>query len=198
MLYRRTYENMESQSGKSKLQQPNKRRILQFALASTATMFAASCRNNEFKGFAAGDRFPDLLLPRLDGQSAPLALNSDAALIVNFWATWCGPCRLEMPDLEKLGTLFSPKDLVVIGITVDTDRNLAREFVLQNKLTFPMLSDSDQELSSNILRVPGYPATYLLKRDRTIARIIIGVRNWADPGVIREIEEALGVQANPK
>ncbi len=99
-----------------------------------------------------------------------------------------------MPSLEKLSSLFPAKDLMVIAITVDADRNLAREFVLQHKLTLPMLSDSEQELSSNVLRIPAYPATYMLKRDRTIARIIIGARDWAEPKMINEIEEALSVK----
>jgi len=99
-----------------------------------------------------------------------------------------------MPSLEKLGSLFPAKDLTVICISVDVDRNIAREFVLQHKLTLPMLYDSEQELSSNILRVPAYPATYMLKQDRTIARIIIGAREWASPKMVGEIEETLSVK----
>lgn len=185
---------MKRQSDKSQLPQPKKRKMLQLVLAGTAAAFVAACRNDEPKNFAPGDRFPGLQLPRLDGEAAPLAISPEAALIVNFWATWCGPCREEMPSLEKLGSLFPAKELAVICISVDTDRNLAREFVLQHKLSMPMLYDSEQELSSNILRVPAYPATYMLKRDRTIARIIIGARDWASPKMVGEIEEALAVK----
>jgi peroxiredoxin len=135
------------------------------------------------------------VLPGLDGRQHPLlAANAEAALVVNFWATWCGPCRHEMPSLETLSTLFRPQDLLIIGVTVDSDRNLAREFILRHHLTFPMLSDSEQELSSGVLRVPAYPATYMLKRDRTIARIIVGARDWADPHMVAEIEELLAVR----
>ena len=100
-----------------------------------------------------------------------------------------------MPSLEKLGTLFYPKDLLVIGISVDSDRNLAREFGLRYKLTIPMLSDSDQALSNGILRIPAFPVTYLLKRDRTIARIIVGPQDWADPKMVDEIEGLLAVRS---
>lgn len=177
---------------KGKLLQPQKRKILQLVLISAAAVLGVSCRRNEPSDIAPGARFPDLQLPRLDGQ--PMFISPETALIVNFWATWCGPCRQEMSSLEKLGSLFSAKDLMVIAITVDADRNLAREFVLQHKLTMLMLSDSEQELSSNVLRIPAYPATYMLKRDRTIARIIVGARDWADPKMVGEIEGALDVQ----
>ena len=114
--------------------------------------------------------------------------------MVNFWATWCEPCRREMPGLEKLGSLFNPKDLLVIGISVDSDRNLAREFSLRYKLTIPLLSDSDQALSNGILRASVFPVTYLLRRNRTIAGIIVGARNWAAPETVNEIENLLGVR----
>lgn len=103
-----------------------------------------------------------------------------------------------MPSLEKLSTLFFQKDLLVIGISVDSDHNLAREFSLHYKLTIPMLSDSDQALSNGILRIAAFPVTYLLRRDRTIARVIVGARDWADPVMVDEIEELLAVRRKEK
>lgn len=174
-----------------------RRRLMRWAVAGAAAAFLASCRNGEHEEPAAGDRFPDFALPDLDGGASSLAVYPDAALIVNFWATWCEPCRHEMPSLERLSSLFRPKDLLVIGIAVDSDRNLPREFRLRHKLTFPMLSDSDQTLSSGALRVPAFPITYLLKRNRTIARIIVGARDWAEPKMVGEIEGLLAVRRIP-
>jgi len=171
-----------------------RRWLLQLAAVGIATLFLPACRNEKSEGLAPGERFPDVLLPALDGHvTAPVAYQ-DVALVVNFWATWCEPCRREMPGLEKLSTLFDPKDLLVIGISVDSDLNMAREFSLRYKLTLPMLSDSDQALSNGILRIPAFPVTYLLKRDHTIARIIVGARDWADPKMVDEIEGLLAVR----
>ena len=171
-----------------------RRRLLRFALIGVAAVFIHACRKGEPKKLAQGDRFPDVVLPGLDGRVASLAVYSDIPLIVNFWATWCEPCLREMPSLEKLSTLFYPKDLRVVGVTVDSDRNLAHEFSLRYKLTIPTLSDSDQTLSSWILRIPAFPITYLLRRDHTIARIIVGARDWAGSEMVNEIEGLLAVR----
>ena len=79
----------------------------------------------------------------------------------------------------------------MIGISVDSEVNLAREFSLQNKLTFPLLSDSGMRLSNETLRIPAFPMTYLLKRDHTIARIFVGARDWTEPTVIDAIKHLL-------
>ncbi len=167
---------------------------MQLAVLSIGAIALQGCRNDQSTGIAQGDRFPEIVLPSLGGQGAMSVAEYEIPLVVNFWATWCEPCRREMHSLEKLSTFFSPKDLLVIGISVDSDRNLAREFTFSNKLTISMLSDSDQILSNSALRILAFPTTYLLRRDRTIARIIVGARDWTDTKLISEIEESLAVR----
>lgn len=180
---------------KTVLVNAQRRRLLQLAaLGAAAALLPACSEQKPALGPVSGDPFPDIALPDLDGRVAPFSAYSNVALIVNFWATWCEPCRREMPDLEKLSTLFRPGDLRVVGITVDSDTNLAREFSLRLKLTFPLLSDSNQALSNRALRITGFPTTYLLKRDHSIASIIVGAREWAEPKMIDEIEQQLAVR----
>lgn len=169
----------------------SRRQLLQLAAIGAVTALLPACGNQTV---AKGDRFPDVALPDLDGRITPFSAYSDVALVVNFWATWCEPCRREMPALEKLSTLFRPGDLRVIGVAVDSDVNLPREFGMRYKLTFPVLSDSNQAVTNGILRIPGFPATYLLRRDRTIARIVIGAQEWAEPKMLAEIEALLAVR----
>lgn len=179
----------------SVLESAHRRRLLQLAAIGAAAAFLPACSDQKpVAGPMPGDRFPDITLHDLDGRAVPFSAYSNVALIVNFWATWCGPCRREMPDLEKLSTLFRTEDLRVIGVAVDNDANLAREFGLRLKLTFPLVSDSKQALSSGALRITGFPTTYLLKRDHSIASIIVGAREWAEPKTIAEIEQQLGVR----
>lgn len=178
----------------NELASASRRRLLQLAALGAATALLPACRDEAAPVPGQGDRFPDVALPDLDGRPGSLSAYSNVALIVNFWATWCKPCRLEMPSLEKLATMFRPEDLRVVCINVDSDQNLAREFNASHKLALPLLSDSDQALSNRVLRITGYPTTYLLKRDHTIASIIVGARDWVAPQMIGEIEAQLSVR----
>lgn len=168
----------------------SRRRLLQLAVIGAAAALLPACREQP----GQIEHFPDIVLPDLDGHRSSFSAYANIALVVNFWATWCDPCRREMPDLEKLGALFRPGDLRVIGVTVDTDVNLAREFSMRHKLSFPLLSDSDQALSNQALHITGFPTTYLLRRDHSVARIIVGAREWAESRMIDEIEGLLAVR----
>ena len=141
-----------------------------------------------------GDRFPELVLPDLDGHMTPFPGAPGAALLVNFWATWCEPCRREMSGLQQLSARYRPEDLRVVGVTIDDDLNLAKEFRLNHSLTFPQLSDRDQKLSREALHISAIPVTYLLSRDRRIMRVIAGERDWTDAAVLEEIEEVFGLR----
>lgn len=171
-----------------------RRTLLKLLGLGAITGFMTACNGESSAKWKQGARFPDVELSSLEGTTVSLAAFSGTSLILNFWASWCDPCRREMPSLQKLSTLFSPGDLLVVGINVDSDINLAREFILNNRLTFPMLSDKDMKLSNEILRIPGFPMTYLLTRERTIARIVVGARNWVEPQSIEEIESLLKVR----
>ncbi|MDO8413596.1 MAG: TlpA disulfide reductase family protein [Gallionellaceae bacterium] len=177
------------------LTSPHRRRLLQLALVGAATSFLPSCRDNaDSIETIRGHFLQDISqLPNLDGNVTPFSVYSGVALVVNIWASWCPPCVQEMPSLEKLSTLFNPKDLRVIGISVDSDLNLVREFLIRVPLTFPMLWDR----GNNILHIPSFPSTFLLRRDHSIARTIVGERNWSDPKMIEEAEQLLQVQRLP-
>ncbi len=177
------------------LESAQRRRLLQFALLGAAAAWLPGCRDDFQPGADLRGRFlRDISrLPNPDASMTPFSTYSGVALVVNIWASWCPPCVFEMPSLEKLSTLFHPDDLRVIGVSADTDLNLLHEFLLSSRITFPILLDRDNE----ILRVPSYPSTFLLRRDHTIADIIVGERDWADTKMVEEIEELLAVRRLP-
>lgn len=115
-------------------------------------------------------------------------------LLINFWATWCPPCRKEMADLDVLHATLGAKGLRLLAISIDTDLNLVREYLRREKLGFTILIDSGQQWSASALSVPGFPTTYLVGRDGVIRDAWIGPRAWADPAVQTAIAASVGMQ----
>ncbi|MBK5104982.1 MAG: TlpA family protein disulfide reductase, partial [Burkholderiales bacterium] len=128
---------------------------------------------------ATGAELPSVALSGLSGES-PTSTDAmrGAPLIINFWATWCGPCREEMQSLELLSHRLSGSGVRVIGIATDRDLNLAAEFVRERRLTFPMYADGPARQLQSMLRVRSLPETLLVSADGVILARILGARDW--------------------
>lgn len=111
------------------------------------------------------------------------------AAIVNVWATWCEPCRREMQSLERLHRRLEGSGVRVIGISVDADRNLAREFLLRERLTFPNVLDADTPLARAATK---YPTTYLLSADGVVLGKIESALDWSSAESLARLESAFG------
>lgn len=169
-----------------------RRQFLQLSGATLAFALLAGCGSREVPVAGKGKPFPELKLPDLTGRETPLPRGP--ALIVNFWATWCSPCREEMPSLQRLASSYPPGDLQVIGISVDDDVNLVKEFQLRHAIDFTLLSDHDQRLT-NTLQIGVLPMTFLLTREHVVADVVAGARDWAGTTMRKEIDRLLEVQA---
>ncbi len=139
-----------------------------------------------------GAEFPELALPRLDTNPAALPRPPGRPALIVFWATWCPPCREEMPSLQRLDELFGADRLAVIGVSVDDDANLAREFLIRHGIRFPILLDADREQARR-LQVPGFPTAVVVGGDGRIAAIVVGGRDWASEDSLAELERLTGV-----
>ncbi len=139
-----------------------------------------------------GMAFPVIPLANLTDGTAllPHALRGKV-LVINFWATWCEPCRKEMPSLERLHRQTDPAKLAVLGISVDSDRNLAREFLLQHRLTFTNYSDGEQKLARGALNIQAFPVTFIVAPDGTLKARITGVRDWASADTLHMLEQTV-------
>jgi len=140
--------------------------------------------------FQAGDSLPGADLLVLDGQ--PYRLFPDKGpFLLNFWATWCLPCRAEMAALNRLHHSLSPRGLKVLGIAVDTDVFLVREYVLKEGLSLPILLDVGGVLAQQRFRVPAYPASYLVDRAGLIAESWLGTIDWDSANIRQRISQVL-------
>jgi peroxiredoxin len=129
--------------------------------------------------FKEGQRGPAWSLLTLDGRRAALADYRDELVVLNFWATWCQPCTLEMPTLEALWQRYKDRGLVVLGVSVDrgAPRSLIDPYVKHLALTFPVLLDPALE-TATAWRVTALPATFIIRPGGEVAGIAIGAREW--------------------
>jgi len=120
---------------------------------------------------------PDFSLPDLKGATTTAATFRDQVLLINFWATWCGPCREEMPALDRLQKQFAGKGLAVIGISVDSELGVVKEFIKDAKTQFPILHDPSMKCQDEY-KVFAYPTTFLVDRKGIIQKYWIGPQEW--------------------
>jgi peroxiredoxin len=138
-----------------------------------------------------GQRGPGLRLARFSGGEATLDTWRDHLVVLNFWATWCTPCTVEMPSLERLWRAYRERGLVVVGVSVDrgAPRALLEPYLANLGLTFPILLDPEM-LTANAWRVPGIPATFVIRPGGEVAGMVIGFREW-DSREMRALIETL-------
>jgi cytochrome c biogenesis protein CcmG/thiol:disulfide interchange protein DsbE len=112
---------------------------------------------------AVGDPAPDKQLSRLDGNgTGDIADYRGRWVLVNFWASWCGPCRSEAPALESFQREHAPQDFTVLGINLDDNTGDATEFVRRYGLTYPQLRDGDGSDRRDAYGMTGFPESFLV------------------------------------
>ena len=124
-----------------------------------------------------GDHAPDFTLQVLDrNETMSLAQFAGQPVLINFWASWCVPCRTEMPDLQRVYEANKAGGLVLLGINLTSQDTIteARAFVNEFRLTFPILLDETGEVSDGPYRVLGLPMSVLVDRAGIVKRIQIG------------------------
>jgi cytochrome c biogenesis protein CcdA/peroxiredoxin len=112
-------------------------------------------------GLEIGNRAPDFTLQTLDGRTVSLADLRGKAVILNFWATWCGPCRNEMPNIEQVYQLEKERGLVVLAVDFLEPADSVQAFVDELNLTLPIGLDLDGTVN-DLYRIPAYPTSYFI------------------------------------
>jgi thiol-disulfide isomerase/thioredoxin len=157
-------------------------------------------RGNEpvaFVALPAGLR--DAPLRTLDGESLKLSDYSNKVVVVNIWATWCGPCRLEMPDLVKLNNEYKSRGLVVLGLATQQneqgDPEHVKDFVRSQKVDYKIVWDDGSFSGPLVQSVNGrgvIPQSFVISRDGRILKHFQGFSPYSTPALMREaVEQAL-------
>jgi peroxiredoxin len=126
---------------------------------------------------ARAKRAEDFSVGLLRGDTLKLRDQRGKAVMLNFWATWCAPCREEMPAMERLHQRYRQRGLVLLAVSVDTDASLVGPFLERYKLTFPVTLDAKMSLA-NRYGVRALPASFLIDRDGYLAALALGPRAW--------------------
>ncbi len=120
---------------------------------------------------------PTFRLPDLKGKMVALEDFRGKIVFLNFWATWCPPCRAEMPAMEKLFQRMQGKDFVMLAVDFQEERDQVQGFMKQFRLHFPALLDTDGTVAA-AYGIRGLPSTYILDRAGKIVAGVVGSRTW--------------------
>ncbi|MHB1213746.1 MAG: TlpA family protein disulfide reductase [Thiobacillus sp.] len=135
---------------------------------------------------------PALKLKDLDGKTLDLAQYKGKVVLINFWATWCPPCRREMPSMERLSQALKGEPFVALAVDVGEDVDTIEVFTsqLDTMPTFPILLDT-RSRSMQVWKVAGLPTTYLVDKQGRIIASAIGGREFDHPEIVQAIRDRL-------
>ena len=117
-------------------------------------------------------------LEDLRGSMMSLKDSRGKVIFLNFWASWCGPCRIEMPAMELFWQVFQDDEFVILAMDVKEDRDTVSSFIENNDYTFPVLLDSRGKVA-NMYDVRAYPTSFLIDREGKVVGKAVGARKWA-------------------
>lgn len=139
-------------------------------------------------GSEVGDFAPDFALTNLEGNLVRLSDLRGRVVLINLWATWCAPCRVEMPGMENLWRRFRSEGFTILAVSIDKGADAAvRAFVQEKNLSFPVLMDYDQEVERKYpTRI--IPTTFVIDKDGLIAARVDGAKNWESEETFEAIE----------
>lgn len=137
-----------------------------------------------------GDSAPAFKVTTASGKSVTHKEFGGRVLLLNFWASWCPPCKEETPSMNQMAQTLGPKGLVVLGISVDEKEPAYRQFLASERVAFETALDPTSAISADYGTFK-YPETYVIGRDGKVLRKFIGPRDWSSPELLKEIESLL-------
>ena len=154
----------------------------------------ASVLAGELEEFPEVGPTPPLALKDLGGNSHTLDDYRGQVVLVNFWATWCPPCLIEMPSMQRLQKKLADRPFSILAVNVKESEGTIWKFQKLIQVDFPLLLDRDGQASED-WQVVVYPSSYLLDTRGRIRYQVTGMRKWDDPEIVQTIEEMLGTSA---
>ena len=135
------------------------------------------------KQLQVGFPAPNFTFPDLNGQQVSLSDHRGKVVLVNIWATWCPPCRQEMPSMQKLYERFTGENFEILAVSIDSaGRQAVAPFVRTMNLIFPIILDPKEDVRP-LYGLTGVPESFIIDKEGIVVEIIIGPIDWATPKV---------------
>jgi peroxiredoxin len=164
-------------------------------------LFLGWLNRDRFAPVESGTTAPAFTARALDGRQVSLEDFKGKVVVLNVWATWCGPCRVEMPALERLYQQLGSKGVVVLAVSIDVAKGKTdgfgnpggdvAEFVKKLNLTFPIGLDPEQKVKQ-LYGITGLPTTYIIGRDGKVVEKKLGPARWDEPPYVDRIRALAG------
>lgn len=159
-------------------------------LIGVALAGVAGCSHPVTRNLVTGKAFPDITLTRLDGGKVPFSHYQGKLVVLNVWATWCGPCRHELPSLERLHKRLDPGRFAVIGLSVDSDDYVVQEYLRDKGITLTSYVDEGRRITNQIFGVRVYPDTFVIGPHGRLLGQFAGGREWDSAKVVAALRAA--------
>lgn len=150
--------------------------------------------NQSAAGSLEGQSAPEFTLKRLDGRQVSLAQYRGKVVFLNFWATWCEPCKEEMPSMQRLYQKLKGKPFEILAVSLDQGGKPAVDAFLAKTpqaVTFPILQDPEQRVSKQLYRTTGVPETFIIGSQGQVLKHVIGSYEWDNPQITQYFENLL-------
>ena len=162
-------------------------RILQAALAVMLAAFGVALYTSLHETIVnAGDNAPEFSIRAGDGKEYSLHNFGGKLLLLNFWASWCGPCVQEIPALNAMSRALAPQGLVILGVSVDKDEKAYKDFLGRLPLAYPSGRDAEQKINLQYGTVQ-FPESYLIDSKGRVIEKFVSVQAWASPQMISHV-----------
>ncbi len=138
----------------------------------------------------AGDTAPNFSIATDDGRTITRSNFGGKLLVLNFWATWCPPCVEEIPTLDALQRLMGPQGVVVLGVSVDRNEKLYKQFLERTRVTFRTARDPEENIPSSYGTFQ-FPETYIIDSRGKVVQKVISNQNWMDPEFLARMKTLL-------
>lgn len=171
------------------LYRSQRKRFSRYVIIAAISLGLLACNKPPtVKSGLVGQQFPSVNLVDLGNQTHPFSQYRGKLVVLNVWATWCSPCRRELPSLQRLSEALDPGQFVVIGLSVDDDDHVVREYLKDKNIHFAAFIDKEMKIARDVLKIDSFPMTFVIDQKGKLVKVIVGERDWDEKATVNALQ----------